>query len=303
MPLALTCSCGTSFDVEDTLAGQTVACPDCQTPIAVPVPRRQPLRTSNYAVASVVLALVLAFTGIGTLLAVLLGVIALIQISLHRDRVTGIGYALFGIVCGTVFTGLFALAMLRTELFGMGLVREGLLGNQIERGGSLDVSQPEDGFAIRRPSSSWGVAKDDFAQKLDSNADLMLVNLAKDAYVDVTLDWLGNRTLEAYREDVLDNYREHRQRGNAPRQPLAPRGLEIRQKRTLPANAEREALEVLFDVRLGAQKMTFLLRVVRPTGTNRVFLLRGWCFQRRFSLVEAEIQQALDSFRILDKDP
>ena len=39
-------------------AGQHIACPECQQSIKVPVPNRGGLRTSGYALTSVVLALV-----------------------------------------------------------------------------------------------------------------------------------------------------------------------------------------------------------------------------------------------------
>ena len=78
MALTLSCSCGATFDVEDTFAGQTVSCPECHASLKAPVLRRGPLRTSGLAVASTVLALVGAFTLVGTLAAVLCGLAALV---------------------------------------------------------------------------------------------------------------------------------------------------------------------------------------------------------------------------------
>src|SRR5262245_28107264 len=123
MSLSLACSCGARFEVEDTFAGQTISCPDCHQSIQAPAIQAKSLRTSGFALASATMTLVLAFTGIGTLLAVLFGIVALRQISRHRDQVTGSGFAIFGIVGGTVFTILFVLAIIRTELFGFDLVR------------------------------------------------------------------------------------------------------------------------------------------------------------------------------------
>src|SRR5262245_61562674 len=98
MALSLTCSCSAHFEVEDTLAGQVVVCPECQASLKAPTLDRKPLRTSGLALASVILALIGAFTILFTLLAVLLGVAALVSISRNRERLAGSGYAVFGIV-------------------------------------------------------------------------------------------------------------------------------------------------------------------------------------------------------------
>src|SRR5262245_13070273 len=100
MPLSLSCSCGARFEVEETFAGQEVACPECQTSLKAPLPHCVPRRTSGLAVASVILAVAGAFTLIGTLLAVVLGAAALVSIARHRERLAGAGYAVFGIVWG-----------------------------------------------------------------------------------------------------------------------------------------------------------------------------------------------------------
>src|SRR5689334_16012982 len=105
-PIMITCACGARFEVDDTLAGQEVLCPDCQQPLKAPAVDRPPQLTSGWALASVVLALVGAFTLFGSLAAVLLGVIALISISRHRRQVSGTGFAVFGICLGVLFTGL-----------------------------------------------------------------------------------------------------------------------------------------------------------------------------------------------------
>ena len=60
------------------------------------MPERLPLRTSGYALASVILALVGAFTLIGSAVAVVFGVCGLISISRNRGRLTGSAYAVFG---------------------------------------------------------------------------------------------------------------------------------------------------------------------------------------------------------------
>src|SRR5207248_9870045 len=119
MPLLLTCSFGARFEVEDSQAGQMITCPACDRPLTAPGLDRVPLRTSGLAIASVVLALVGAFTLLGTLAAVALGGVALINIAQNPDRVTGKGYAIFGIVAGIIFTGLTLFAFTRGDWFGL----------------------------------------------------------------------------------------------------------------------------------------------------------------------------------------
>src|SRR5262249_29889915 len=117
MSLSLSCPCGARFEVEESLARQTVSCPECQRPVQAPAATRRPLRTSGWAVAGTVCGLVLAFTGIGTVLAVIFGIIALVSISRNRDQVVGTGYAVFSIAWGVVFTGLFLFAAVKGEVF------------------------------------------------------------------------------------------------------------------------------------------------------------------------------------------
>ena len=104
MALSLSCACGAAFEVEDTFAGQSHRLPRLCPALKVPPLRPPRLRTSGYALASVVLALVGAFTVVGTAVAAVLGVVALVSIARHRDRLSGAGYAVLGIVLGTGLT-------------------------------------------------------------------------------------------------------------------------------------------------------------------------------------------------------
>src|SRR5262245_8798641 len=151
MALSLTCDCGARFEVEDTLAGQEVSCPECQHPLKVPAQGAAPPRTSLYALASAVLALIGAFTVVGTAAAVVLGVAALVSIARHRPRLTGVGFAAFGIGAGAVFTALTLFALGRGELFGFGdALRERTMADQVDLTGPLEVRGR--GFALTRPS-------------------------------------------------------------------------------------------------------------------------------------------------------
>lgn len=301
MPLSLSCTCGACFDVEDIYAGQTVSCPECQRGISAPAINRQALRTSGYALTSTVLALVLAFTGIGTVLAVVFGIIGLVSIARHRGQIAGTGYALFGIIWGVLFTGLFAFAMFKGELFGVGdLFRERMMGGEIERGGPLEVKRPADGYAVTRPSSKWAVAKPDLAEKLaDDRNHLVLVNVSQDAYIDIGVESLDIHTFDSYRESVLDRYREGRQETVGEFRPQLS-DLRVRHNRRLAGDEDTERAEALLDVKVGGAKITFLLRMIHRRGSDTVYLIRAWATRRKFAALEPEIRQALDSFQLLD---
>jgi hypothetical protein len=305
----LTCDCGARFEVEDTLAGREVACPECQQPVKVPARHKVPRRTSAYALASVVVALVGAFTP-ASLVAVGLGVAALVSISRHRERVTGTGFAVFGIVLGLTF------ALLTWFSLGVNLagwVRERTLGPQLDTHGPLEVVQPRAGFAISRPSEKWGQAvggrlDDTFVGTFQKDLALLLVQPAHFAFVDVRVEkGAALQPLERWQEQILEGFDPPRRR--------PPRGLPQRDdsaddlpglhKRALLvhnrllAEAGREGRELLVDVQRGSQRWRFLIRLYRQ-GTGPVYVVRAYSPARRFGELEAELRQALDSFRILN---
>ena len=100
MTISLTCACGVRLEIDESFAGQTINCPDCQRAIVAPKPEPEGLRTSGFALGSLTLGLVGAFTVIGTLLAVVLGLLGLQSIRRAPERVTGRGFALAGIGLG-----------------------------------------------------------------------------------------------------------------------------------------------------------------------------------------------------------
>src|SRR5688572_1436505 len=103
MSISLTCSCGARLEVDAKFAGQTIACPDCHKPLAVTPPPPPPKRTSGLALSSLLLALVGAFTVVGSLAAIVLGAIAYRRIP-KQAGVTGQSYAKAGMILGAAFT-------------------------------------------------------------------------------------------------------------------------------------------------------------------------------------------------------
>src|SRR5438067_1177696 len=149
MPVALSCSCGAHFDVDESFTGQDLLCPQCQNPLPLPAYLRKATRTSGYAIASAILALVGAFTVVGTVLAVAFGLGALISIRRRKEELAGRGLALFGVIGGTLLTGLTVFALSGVEVFGfVDDAMSRLEGDHVDRSGPLEMVRPTDGFAI-----------------------------------------------------------------------------------------------------------------------------------------------------------
>src|SRR5262245_52712111 len=99
MPLSITCDCGARFDVDDLLAGQEVPCPECTEQVKVSGQSAAP-RTSLWALAALVIALIGGLTPAGGLLAVLVGLIAVLVILRRRKQLMGQWIALIAIGLG-----------------------------------------------------------------------------------------------------------------------------------------------------------------------------------------------------------
>src|SRR5262249_5641317 len=155
--------------------------------------------------ASIVLALVGAFTLVGTALATLLGVAALVGIGRRRQQLAGAGLAVFGIVMGVVFTVLTAFALLTGGLFRLGgRLTEGRFKDQLDFSGPPEIVRPDPpGFAISRPSNRWGQAftgtvDDPMQQPLANHPDLLLVQSAQGAFADVRREHAVNQSMDAF---------------------------------------------------------------------------------------------------------
>jgi hypothetical protein len=299
MALSLSCSCRAAFEVEDTFAGQTIACPDCGAALKVPPLRPPRLRTSGYAVASVVLALVGAFTIVGTALAAVLGFVALASIARHRDRLSGAGYAVLGIVLGIGLTALTGFAFGRGELFDR--LREQAAAGQVDKSGPMEVVRAKDGYAITRPSRAWGVATPEYAHEMDADDDLLLVNPSRNAFLQVAREGAGLQTLDQFRDAYLDRYRQDGGAGKPKNfdDLMRFREFRLRETKRLPPVNGAEATEALFDVKRAGQSLTFRVRFVKPRAGNTVYVIAAWSHRRRLEQMEPEVQAALDSFRLL----
>jgi hypothetical protein len=309
MTLSLTCACGARLEIDEKFAGQSISCPDCQQTLTAPTMGRSPVRTSGFAVASFVLALVGAFTVIGTVLAVVLGALALADIKRHRDRVAGRGYAIAGVVLGVVLTGLSLFAYTSVELFGLdSLMREPQWAGKLEYRGTDPIRNTSAGYAITPPSDKWGVYHDPnpgpFAFQVNEN--LLLVNVTDDAYLVCWPEPVAEQlSLEQSRQQALRDFRDaDLTTGPGLLKPnFRASQFEDHPPKVLPVLNDLEALEMVVDKSVGNQRRTYLVRVVRKRGDNQVYLVAGGTARHRFSRLETQLRKGLDSFRVLDRRP
>jgi len=305
MTLSLTCSCGALLEIDDKFAGQTIRCPDCDKSLEMPSAARLPRRTSGLALASFILALVGAFTVVGTLLAVALGGLALVDIKHHRDRVAGRAYAIAGIVLGVLFTGLSLFAYLSFELFGLDqLIREPQWAGKLDFSGPLEIIRSKEGFAITRPSEKWGVYNDPPQLANKVQLDLVLVNVAEDGYLVCWPEIVANHwSLEQCREKALEDFRNGDLTTGPTRSKLnlGPSRFEVRLAKHLPTVNETEGVEMLVDKNVGGQRRTYIVRVVKKQGDDQMYLVAAGTSPHRFSRLEPQLRKGLDSFRLLDR--
>jgi hypothetical protein len=300
MGLTLNCSCGACFEVEDTFAGQSIACPECRASVAVPAQDRTLLRTSGLALASMLLALVGAFTILFTLVAVLLGLCALVSIARNRDRLAGRGYALFGIAAGAGFTVLSFFLYSNLELLPVdNFLEAGFLASQIDYSGDREVVRKDAGFSITRPSAKWGIARQALVDSMDAQCDLMLVNAYRHCYVQVSREALFGRSLDEFADAIIKVYQEEdRPQRRSPWNPTRG-GFKLRQRRALPQADGTEAVEMVFDLKFNRQDFSYIEHVYQAADRDTFYRVLAWSARRRFTQMEPELRRAVDSFRLL----
>jgi hypothetical protein len=301
MTLALTCACGARLEIDEKFAGQTIECPDCNRPLET-APVAKPPKTSGLALASLLLALIGAFTLLGTVLAVACGLLGLKQIRRAPEQIGGARYARAGIFLGSIFTILtLGLLWSRDSLKLDSLLRT------VESAGSIfyshddlfNIQSFETGVAgtIQRPSATWGqwTTKDPNNEKPD---DLVLVNLWEDAYITClsrALDQQANLSPEDSRRESIERLQQSDLftkilRGIAtPTDP--PPGRDQENK---PLGG-RNGQEFILDSRLRGVDWTFIIRVAQDG--SRLNIVAGGTRKARFARLRPDFDKALDSYQ------
>jgi hypothetical protein len=312
MPFSLTCACGARLEIDDKFAGQQITCPDCQRPVQAPKADQPARRTSGLALTSLVLALVGAFTVVGTVVAIVLGALALVQMAGRSDRLAGRGYAIAGILVGIVMTGGTVFALTSIELFGLtGMMSNAYWAGKLDYGGTLEVVREKEGFAIKRPSEKWGVYKT--KQQIGTGDpapiddrffldDLLLVFPDEDAVVLCFTEAPVDKGIEECRDIAFRKVFEHGEKfGLFTKESkglrLPPRSES--RSRPPPVN-DVQIVEERVSKKVGSEDKTFLMRVLKKRGDNRMFVIVAGTRQSHFGRMQSTFRQMMDSFRILD---
>jgi hypothetical protein len=302
MALSLTCTCGARLEIDDKFAGQVIRCPDCHKELVLTPKTPQPLKTSGYALASVLLALIGAFTLIGPLLAMVCAWISLRHQARYPDQVGGKKYAHAGLILGGLFTLVSLAAFLSPEVLGVdGLFREIEWASKLDYPSELHFLK-ENKFSITRPNSSWG-----FYRHLGKNAspdrydDLILVKPRQDAQVacltidlhdpeepDDQLEHGLREFLSSELVDLIGNFR-----GKTPN--LSPK---IRDKKKLDSPKGTLIQEMLIDLNLGGYPRTFILRIIKVDGLFKLIVVAAGTRQQRFARLEPELRKIVESYKV-----
>jgi hypothetical protein len=296
MALVLTCACGARFELDDSLAGVEVPCPDCQVPVKAPDLSTPQPRISYWALASIVLALTGAFTIVGTLAAVACGIVALIVVLRNRKRLRGLGFAITGVVAGLVFTvvTLFVLGRGLFENWG-DRMRESLLADEVDVTSSeMVVTSPDGRYSLTRPSKRWGKQlgeqTDPMLKLLDrAPPELTIIQPSRFAFVDVrTLGPDLKMNPDMKLDDLVNGYR-----GTAS-------NADIRfdenyySRRTVQNIGQDKQMEL--EGTCNRRHWKIILRLCERQGTW--YLVRGYVPDVRYRDVREEMTRALDSFQV-----
>ncbi len=301
MPLSLSCSCGARLEVDDKFAGQAISCPDCQRPLRWSSPEQPCQRTSGLALASLLFAVIGAFTVIGTLVAVVLGLLALrssarqpLVVSPNASR----RLAWTGIILGSTLTMLTLLAHAGMEWLGLDRwLREPEWAGKLDYSGSMQVQVrlDKERYSLTRPSPRWGV----FRAPADKGArrDLILVDVGADAQAiclsqelgrPEEMDFCQNLAVSKVRDSQLVRLLNRNQVGSAAGQVVS--------SKTIAAPNGQERAEVLLNLPLGGRERLFLLYVIKAK--DNLYVVAGGTRQNRFPRLEAEIRKILESFQL-----
>jgi hypothetical protein len=279
MPISVTCQCGARLEIDEKFLGKEILCPDCQRPLPTTVATTAPpldlpdnRRTSGLAVLSLALALVGAFTVVGTIAAIVVGVFALREIAGKSKKIDGLNFARAGIALGAVFTVITLAALISPTVFGLdAFLREFALAGRVQYppGKTIESNNGNrQNIILKRPSDLWAsyISPTNVGNKTEID-DLIMVNVVEDAYIAYQHEFLNGDDLaaEARQKIVLDRFYKSELvnlMGRLKANTLPPEGTVVETKLT-PAG---DMQELILDMRLAGIERRFLIHY---TAVNR----------------------------------
>jgi DNA-directed RNA polymerase subunit RPC12/RpoP len=296
MALSITCQrCGVPIPIAERQLGGEVECPECRHTMAVDPRGGDLVRTSGFALASMLFGLAAGFTFVGPVLALGLGLVAYRQIAVSAGSVTGRGYATVGIVSALVCGFMSVFLFIRGDMAAIGHeFRDHFDREQIDYDGPLEVIERDRGFKITRPSSRWGRSHNPWrhGQGFD---EYQLVQRERKLRIRILRDHNAVRLDDAMAnaERGLRNMDDHRGRNRGRWRDLrfaAARAL----KGVGGENVREKTFEGDYSDRGGHRG------IVRVYELNRqYFHVIAFGPEDLFREHEAEVRQALDSFQVL----
>ncbi len=180
---------------------------------------------------------------------------------------------------------------------------------QVDTSGPLEIVRGAKGFAITRPTEKWGQlpdnpSSDPVVSHLQRNLDLLLMQVARHAFIDVRKMWGGRfHTLEQYQNDILAEF-ENNHRHNPfdeDEDPFLPANrVHLQASRRLAPRNGAEVREMEVEVHHGRQVWHFRIRLYQR-GNGPVYVVRAYAPRRRLEQVKGELEMALESFRLLPR--
>jgi hypothetical protein len=308
MSISVTCQCGARLEIDEKFLGKEVPCPDCQRPLPTKVPPTPPpldlpdyRRTSGLAVLSLTLALVGAFTIVGTIAAVVVGLLAIKEIAGKSSKLEGLNFARAGIILGAIFTVITLAALISPTVFGLdAFLRQVALAGRVSypSGDIIESTHGlnRDNIVLTRPSRFWGayLPPNALTNNLESD-DLIIMNIVEDAYIACqTVNFDGapeneeeklKKILERFYKSELVNLL-----GRLGGNPLGQEATIVDNKLT-EGDAKRE---VTLDMRLGGINRRFLLQFP-ANERNSLTLLVGAARRSRFERFREDFRKTFDS--------
>lgn len=309
MPISVTCQCGARLEIDEKFLGKDIPCPDCQRPLPTKAPVTPPpldlpdnRRVSGLAVLSLTLALVGAFTLVGTLAAIAVGVYSLRQIARQPNKLEGVFYARLGVILGSVFTFVTLAALLSPTVFGLDqYLRMLALVHRIEykAGKTIEINTQTETISIDRPSDGWAscAAISNKNQTFESD-DVILVNVAEDAFIACQHVFLDlNDKLEDRQRKALDRFYKSELvnlLGRLGKKSLDREGTIVDTKEIVVAGEKGQ--EITLDLRLGGIDRRFLIRAIKDP-TTKLNILVGAARRNRFERLQDGFRESFNTFK------
>jgi hypothetical protein len=299
MSLPITCACGARLEIDEKFAGQTVPCPDCNKPLQIPTAatavQEAARQTSGWAITSLVLALIGAFTVIGTLLAIGCGIIAQRQIDRQPDKIAGRAYARCGIILGSLLTVTSLLVYFTAEWVGLdALLREPEWAGRLDFSGPLQVTTKH--FELTLPSHRWGLLRQSVKE---ANADTLdesrvFVNVRDDAHV-FCVFWTLFRPEDSMKENqerAIERLRNH----ELPK--IVKKGAvseaKVESATVLAAPKDKERAEIVVQLTAGGQRRKFLLRL--DIDRDKLYMIAAGTRLHRYERTLPQLKEIVETF-------